>query len=182
MWCEDCNGGAEATPREAALNTTLCHASVTLYVPGATLHGQARPVPNANAWIEEEFERHRGGRSVSRLDALFAGANGADCVRFLRAQIDYDNTPVHLYRVEMAVSGRHPMALIDAVRRNRDRPDAVRAIVEEYWQPTREWMFWEFLGRSMTVVEKLALPDTLTLAGASHRYGVDRQLSAQLWP
>ena len=169
-------------PCGAAPNPTLYHASVTLYAAGATLRGEARNVPEANGWIEEEFERHRAGRSASRLDALFAGVDAADCVRFLRAQRRYDNTPIHVYRVEMAVSGRHPMALVDAVRRNRDCPDALREIIEEYWQPTREWRFWEHLGQVMTVVEELELPNAAMLAGAAHRYDLDRRRAAQLWP
>jgi hypothetical protein len=74
------------------------------------------------------------------------------------------------------------MALIDAARRNRGRPDALRELVEEYWQPTRGWRFWEYLGRSITVVEKLDLPSTVMLAGAFHRYNLDRDLAARLWP
>ena len=124
----------------------------------------------------------RAGRSSSRLDALFAGADGADCVKFLVAQRGYDHKPIHLYRVEMPAPAPHPMALIDAARRNRGRVDALGEIVEEYWEPIRAWRFWEYLGCAMTVVEKLELPSAVMLAGASHRNGLDRDLAARLWP
>lgn len=186
MCSEDsnCAGETAAQPLPCATvgENTLYHASTSVYAAGVTLCGRARVVPDANVWIEEEFERSRGGGSSSRLDALFAGANGADCVKFLVAQQGYDNEPVHLYRVEMPASVRHPMALIDAARRNWGRPDALRDIVEEYWQPTRIWRFWEYLGQSMTVVEELDLPSTVMLAGASHRYNLDHDLAAQFWP
>jgi len=186
MCGEDSNSaveiGTQALPGAAVGEDTLYHASTSVYAAGVTLCGRARVVPDANVWIEEEFERSGGGRSSSRLDAFFAGADGADCVKFLVAQRGYDNEPIHLYRVVMPASARHPMALIDAARRNRGRPDALRKIVEEYWQPTRDWRFWEYLGQSMRVVEKLDLPSTVMLAGASHRYGLDRDLAARLWP
>jgi hypothetical protein len=186
MCGEDANGAVEAAaqalPGAAAGEDTLCHASTSVYAAGVTVCGRARVVPAANVWIEEEFERLRGRRCSSRLDALFAGADGADCVKFLLPQRGYDNEPMHLYRVEMPMSAGHPMALIDAARRNRGRPDVLREIVEEYWQPTRGWRFREYLGQRMTVVEELDLPSAVMLAGASHRYGLDRDLAARLWP
>lgn len=136
----------------------------------------------ANRLVEEEFERRRRGRSLSRLTALFAGADAADCVQFLRAQRDYDNVPVHLYRVDMPVSGHHPMALVDAVRRKAGHTNIIDKIVEEYWQPTLKWRFWEYLGQTMTVVEELPLPDTIMMAGAFHRYITDRDLAVRRWP
>jgi len=172
---------AQALPGAVAGEDALYHASLSVYAVGLTLCGRARVVHDANVWIEEEFERSRAGRSSSRLDALFAGADGADCVKFLMVQRGYDNEPIHLYRVGMPAAARHPMALIDAAGRNRGRPEALREIVEEYWQPTRGWRFWEYLGQTMTVVEKLEIPSAVMLAGASNRYGLDRELAVRLW-
>jgi hypothetical protein len=176
----DIVGGALA--ERAGCEVSLYHASPEVFEPGLTLREERRAILESNVWIEEEFERLRRGRSVPRCEARFAMASGADCVRYLRAQQDYENRPMYLYRVKMQSPQRHPMALVDAARRNREHQDRLREIVGEYWCPTRAWQFWEYLDRTMTILENLSLPDAAMVAGAAHRYNGDYDLAARIWP
>ncbi len=164
------------------MKTDLYHASGRVLEVGITLPSEVRAVADANAWIEEEFERYRGGRSVSRRETLFAAGNDADCVKYLKAQQDYDGRPVYVYRAAMPSPQRHPMALADRLRRNKGNDQRLSEIAKEYWQPTQAWQFWEYLDGSMTVIEKLDLPEFGALAGASQRYLADFDLAARLWP
>ena len=82
----------------------------------------------------------------------------------------------------MPAPTRHPMALVDRLGRNKGNEQRLMEITKEYWQPTRAWQFWEYLDGSMTVIEKLGVPDFTTLAGASQRYLADLDLAARLWP
>ncbi len=150
----------EAIHEQEGARVTLYHASTEEYDLGDVISGEDRQVPENKAWIEDVFEQYRPNGLVSRRCALFAGRNGADCVKYLKTQRDYDGTPIHLYRVEMEASGPHPMALIGAVeKRGHEHPDVLN-IVKEYWQPTptHQWCVYEYLGQNMKVVKKLRIP------------------------
>ena len=56
---------------------------------GTVLLGKARSILFANAWIEDEFERGRAGRSESPTQALFATGHPADSIKYLRVEQDF---------------------------------------------------------------------------------------------
>jgi len=160
----------------------LYHASLALHANGTVLLGKARSILDANAWIEDEFERGRVGRSVSRIQAMFATGDPTDSIKYLKVQQNFGNEPIYLYRVEMPSPHRHPMALVDVVKRNQAEPDRLKDIVEKYWLPSQDWQFWEYLDCSMTIIETLSEPDFTMVAGAGQRYLADHVLAGQLWP
>ena len=164
------------------MNQNLYHASLALHANGTVLLSKARSILDANAWIEDAFERGRAGRSVSRTRAMFATGDPADSIKYPKLQQNFGSQPIYLYRVDMPSPHRHPMALVDAVKRNQAEPNRLMEIVEEYWQSSRTWLFWEYLDCSMTIIETLCEPDFTMVAGAGHRYLADRNLAERLWP
>jgi len=162
------------------LNEEFFHARTQFIEIGAVLNCTTRPIKPEKQWIENEFERFRDGRSISRLTAFFATATVADCLYYHNIQTDY--ALAFLYKVKMSSPNRHPMALIGKAEKHQGNSECLKAIVEEYWQPTKNWQFWEFLDASMEIIEGVEPPSNEMVAGAKFRYDEDRRLVNALWP
>jgi hypothetical protein len=71
------------------------------------------------------------------------------------------------------------MALVDLVCR-QSSTDCIEKLSKEYWEPTRQWKCWEFIGHELTVARVEPWPDKGMLAGAKYRYGLDRDVGMNL--
>lgn len=86
----------------------------------------------------------------SRKKCIYAFDTLAHCAVF----IGENNKDINFYMVELNSENPHPMCLTDAIR----KATSIRMqniMKEEYWHPTREWKFNEYLGTEMTILEKI---------------------------
>ena len=72
------------------------------------------------------------------------------------------------------------MVLTDKMRRVGQNYDRIGDLVDEYWHPTRKWLFNEYLGESMVVVEEIT-PQKMLGISSKMQYDIDRDLADRLY-
>jgi len=74
------------------------------------------------------------------------------------------------------------MALVNTIdeQLSAAEMDIAAALAAEYWNPTRDWKFWEYIGPQMTVLDQLDWPGTIEHTIALQLYGTDRKLAKEL--
>ena len=63
----------------------------------------------------------------------------------------------HCYEIEMDAKGGFPMVLTGRMIAHRNNAEILRAIAEEYWRPTRDWKYYEYIGNEMTIISEVNL-------------------------
>ena len=157
------------------------HASARCLETGNAVRNGARSIPDfQNSQVEDILEQIRGNRSVSRLNAFFASKEESDCAVYLKNP-GYTGS-LFIYKVRLPVAFSHPMALVDRIKKHLGNDGFLKQIAEEYWYPSKDWKYFEFLGDSMEIIEQVAVPNNNMLSGAKVRYGSDRDLAQKIWP
>jgi hypothetical protein len=133
--------------------------------------------------IDREFDNRRPGGLVARSIALFSSDDPAFAFTYLLAELaGGGGAQASMYEVEMPEATKHPMILVNHAQKFIQDPATLAKIIAEYWNPTREWKCWEYLGSSMTPIADELPPVFLDQMGAKYRYGEDFNLAHQLWP
>lgn len=119
--------------------------------------------------VNEIFNRWRPNNVISRIKCIYLFDNLRHCIHYAKSE-KYK----HIYKVrsEEQVFGPFPMVLVNTFYKNHKRQ-----IIREYWNPTKEWKFVEFLASSFIVVkeESLEIISNMDLE-------VDRDLANHLFP
>jgi hypothetical protein len=104
--------------------------------------------PNNLYYVEEFLESHRPCSKVSRLSAIFAFDKPEYCLRFLQAEC---RGSLRVYEIEMQSPSSSPMCLVDSLRDKNLPPEIKVRLANEYWDPTRDWSFMEYMSDSMVI-------------------------------
>ncbi len=157
----------------------LYHATQDALAIGTEVRARTRA---SGARVEDALETHRPARCHQRSSSFFACAGRFEAWRYLSAQLGHELSDARLYRVSIPGAQRHPMALVDAINARLGDIPTVRAMIDEYWCPTHDWSFWEYLGPAMTVEERVEPPDAISASIALLIYQKDKALIQRLWP
>jgi hypothetical protein len=157
---------------------TLYHASLHPLTTGQRLPANARAASDPT---EQALEAVCPQGSHSRLNSFFAFDRSLAAWRYLLAQTGFNPSQAKLYRVEMPDPEKHPMALVDAVKKRGDHA-SISLIIAEYWSPTQNWKYCEYLCPSMTVVAEEDTPSTMISGAAISLLMEDHELIRRLWP
>jgi hypothetical protein len=164
------------------------HASRNVYSPGDTIYvppgaesfAYGRSLELGMRWREEALERARGDRGFPRRTAVYAANTAVNAARFLISQAG-DGGQVWVYEVAISATTPSPMALIGYMDAHGAGFSSLDACVEEYWAPTKQWNFLEFVCESMTVQANSGVVAEEDLWMAIVDYEHDRQLARRLW-
>ena len=61
-------------------------------------------------------------------------------------------------------------------RTPRQRLNIAASVADEYWTPTKEWKFWEYISPEIEVLKELGWPSASELASAIDAYRRDSVL------
>jgi hypothetical protein len=114
--------------------------------------------------VRDLLESRRLHNRPSRSICVFAAESAVAATEFMQAELRKLGKPENdfrLYRVEMNVYHRAPFRLIHELKKRLDTGGDVDSVLNEYWNPKHEWVFWEYFGPSLTVVEEVGPPDTI---------------------
>ncbi len=165
------------------------HASRSVYpvghvirVPeGTTSHAYQRALAIGKKWREDALEAARAGRAFSRQSAVYAANTPGNAARFLVSEPDLENRPVKVYEVVVSTESPSPMVLIGYMDDQGQAFAALPEGIEEYWSPTRNWQFLEYVCLEMAITRCLGNLDAMEVYAADADYGHDRDLARQLW-
>ncbi len=173
----------------------LFHASYCSYVVGQLLgpieknfFAQKRDEDVSYLKLEDQFERQRPRDASSRYSSYFACGSLSHCEAYLRAEqhsgvIDSGRGQTRkYYRVEMEFPQKAAMALVYRASTKWTDTATLQAIIREYWQPTKLWVFWEFLSPRMKIVEVCSNTSSIEAYVAWEHYRHDSNLAKELFP
>jgi hypothetical protein len=133
--------------------------------------------------VEDVLDQRRPTGIPPRLSSWFACDQPHFAAKYLDAQLKYGpdrhsrNGQSRIYAVEMDAPRKQPMCLVDAVTKclSENQDEITLMVADEYWRPTQEWRFFEYLSREMHVVAQVAWPETVDLTLALEAYSKDRE-------
>jgi hypothetical protein len=111
---------------------------------------------SAKERTEEILEKNRPANVIPRRRCIYLFKSFAQCIHYGDSQhCDHDYI---IYKVEAIPSRGMPMALVERVRKHIENGEECKAntIAREYWSPTQEWRYLEFLCESCTVRQSFA--------------------------
>jgi hypothetical protein len=132
-------------------------------------------------WRDDALEATRNGRASARQRAVYAANTPGNAAYFLMVQPNLENKPLRLYEVSLPHQSPSPMALIGYIDGRGTGFSALAACVEEYWTPTKDWEFLEYVVPAMTVVADLGVIDEMEIYTAQAAYENDRQRAREIW-
>jgi len=103
--------------------------------------------------------RRRGVRArKKRATSVYLFERSSQARAF--GQAEFRGEGFHVYEVTPIgeVSGPFPFALVDLVHRDLSRTGSLAGAIDEYWTPTRDWAFCEYLASAFEVVGLIGKP------------------------
>ena len=94
-------------------------------------------------WINDYLDACRPEEFPLRRKCIYAFDRPGHCFYFLAHEPSVTD---HCYEIEMDAKGEFPMVLTGRMIAHRNNAEILRAIAEEYWRPTRDWNFYEYIG------------------------------------
>lgn len=133
----------------------LFHASREELTEGAEIISAASSCSYELASIE--IDKNRPDTATARKEALYSADTPEFAFYFMMMQkVSADD--IKLYRVEAKVIWKAVFSITSAVNKRLQNGKAIESLVDEYWNPTKNWNFYEYLSPSFTVIEKIKNP------------------------
>lgn len=126
-------------------------------------------IANGKSWIDDYLDNSKPENAPERKNAIFAFDSIENCVAF-KGQ----NKANFYYKVRMNNPIACPMCLTDALKENET--EANIRISNEYWNPSKDWKFLEYLSSEMEIIEIIEAPDLYQLAKGKMNYDDDHKL------
>ena len=131
-------------------------------------------VAEDKGWIDNFLDENKPENAPDRKKTLYAFDNISNCGAFkstCEGEIFY-------YEVEMVEPISCPMCLTGALVEGSEELN--NTLREEYWNPTKDWKYLEYLSLEMKIIDKVAKPTTLQKAKGIIDYNADRELIKKL--
>ena len=139
-----------------------------------------RSIQRNEGWINEILDEHKPAGMPSRISSFYACSVLENCQAFIGNKKIDDRDPIY-YKVEMHSNGGFPMVLIDRMRKLGQASDLIDTCTSEYWTPTHEWRYLEYLNSTMTIIDVLPIPEPLVANKGRLNYNSDYKFAKQLF-
>lgn len=154
----------------------MCHATLQEFPVGKIV--EATTPSNYYPNVLTLLEQHRPHNFPSRSNCVFAADSPEASKRFLISQPNVRPEEIKIYQVQMDCYHKAPFRVIHELSNRIKSSGATDKLVNEYWQPKHDWVFWEYFGPSFTVLGELAQPNPVEVYAFGFSYEKDRKLSA----
>jgi hypothetical protein len=164
----------------------LYHVSFVAYTAGQTypapnpIEYHLKSIQRGEGWINEKLDEQSPDGYPLRVASFYACSVLENCQAFIGNKRIEDRTPI-FYKVEMDCSLGFPMVLIDRIRKLGHASGLIDTCISEYWTPTREWQYLEYLSPSMTIIEILPVPESLMANKGRMNYNADFELANRMF-
>ncbi len=159
----------------------LYHASYKIFEIGQTYIAE-RETPyflekqsQGMEWVDLLLNEYKPEHAPLRQQTFFACDSVENCYAFISSKSNVDIAPIY-YKVEMDNPVKCVMCLTDIFRHvSSDDPNRP-VYAKEYWSPTQEWRYYEYLSKRMTILEIVSEPDIILKNKGKVNYNADKDL------
>lgn len=137
-------------------------------------------VDNKIDWVNDFLDNEKPHNAPSRKKAFYACDSITNCVGFWgRSKCISGST--FLYKVKMLNPCKVPMSLVNTLNRKGISNPSNHLVAQEYWMPTQNWSFYEYLSEEMQIIEKIEIKNEYLNNNAVFLIGKDRDLANKLF-
>lgn len=122
-------------------------------------------------WINDYLDLYRPAECPSRKRCIYAFDKPGHCFAFL---FDAPVAGYHCYEIEMNALGGFPMILTGKLNNYKGNDGLLKAMADEYWNPTQKWRFCEYIGTEMTIISKVK-KDPIMCTTSGYEYMLDNE-------
>ena len=164
----------------------LYHVSFREYTAGQTYSApnptgyHVRSIQRNEGWINVTLDEQSPNGYPLRVASFYTCSVLENCQAFIGTKTIDDQKPI-FYKVEMDCYLGFPMVLIDRMRKLGQASGLIDACISEYWAPTHEWKYLEYLSPSMTIIEVLQVPESLMANRGRMNYNADFEIANRLF-
>jgi hypothetical protein len=126
----------------------------------------------------KEMDSARPNGKPARTQALYCSDNPEFAVFYLMLQ-QVPIEEIKLYKVEVADFHKAPFCITSVVKRRIGKNEEVESLITEYWNPTLDWNYYEFLTLEFTIQEIVDTP-LVNEVIIRYRYGNDSNQAQQI--
>lgn len=172
-WCRRClvQLNFDSSANWFTFLMTLYHASRNKFEPGDILDEAKRTPSEETQWVDQLFDDRKPDDLPSRQSARFAFRELPFCAIFLEAR--NQGGDIFYYEVEVDTAHAAPVVLVDCAQRHGNE-NVPELLVEEYWDPQKDWHCYEYLAKEMKIIDVVEGPNQVLKAGAKHKLQMDR--------
>ncbi len=126
--------------------------------------------PNAT----QAMDNNRPDNAPERRTSFYTADSPEFAYYFLLKQ-GKSKDEINVYRVETEPPWKAVFSLTHAIQKKLQNNESVSAAIDEYWSPTKEWKFFEYLSSSIKIIEKVEISTiNETLMLVSYQNDFDR--------
>lgn len=131
-------------------------------------------------WVDLLLNKYKPVSAPPRQRTFFACDSVENCFAFISNRPRVGETPIY-YKVEMENPAKGVMCITDIFRKvDRDDPN-IPVYAQEYWTPTQEWRYFEYMSASMKILEIVDEPEFILKIRGKENYTSDRDLRIRMF-
>ncbi len=130
----------------------LYHASRKVFSIGDEIKSGA-----VSSFYEEATDAMDAGRpenAPARRTALYS-ADSAEFAFYFMLKQGVCKSEINLYRVKVKDPWKAAFSITHVIHRRIEQRKNINSLVSEYWSPTKDWQFYEYLSTSFIVIDKM---------------------------
>lgn len=112
---------------------------------------------NGRAWVDDLLNQNKPENAPERQTTFFACDCIENCYAYISSRYPDRKAEYKFYCVEMQNPVRGVMTLTELVCRLGVNHNRLNEVIQEYWNPTKGWKYFEYLSNKMTIIEKLEI-------------------------
>ena len=122
-----------------------------------------------------EMDLHKPLGAPSRTRALYCADSDQFAVYFLMME-NVLKEDIKLYKVKVKSFHKAPFAITHVIEGKLNKSEDVSNLIKEYWFPSKNWHFYEYLTMEFEVIAIIDLPwvDQIVI---SHQGGLDNAMA-----
>jgi hypothetical protein len=113
---------------------------------------------DVRSWIDKFLDTQNSSEIPLREKAFFACDSIMNC-KALKSTVAKPNCTPKIYKVRMKNPSKSPMALVNHLLELGEAHSKNFDVANEYWRPTEDWKFYEYLSMEMEIIEEVPNKD-----------------------
>lgn len=130
---------------------------------------------NGRAWVDDLLNHNKPENAPERHNTFFTCDCIENCYAYISSRYPGRKADYKFYCVEMQNPVSGVMCLTDLLNDLGDNHPNLNNVVAEYWYPTKEWKYLEFLSQEMNVLDTVT-PSQMQIFGSRVKYQHDYEM------
>ena len=130
---------------------------------------------SGDEWVDTILNSYKPINTPDREFTFFACDAVENCYAFIADKIGVLGNPIY-YKIEMQEPVKAVMCITDLILKSGAADINIPDYASEYWTPTLELKYFEYLANEMEIIEIVNGPDVILKNKGKNNYMLDREL------